>query len=142
MVDDDLALRVLFEMYLESFGYDPLVAADGDAALRLAAEHPEIQVIMLDIVMSGISGSELSMQLTTLLPEVTILYCSGHPLEALVRLGIEVPASRFIQKPCRPEVWKQRLNELFALRWRRRSKAKTASPQLTPSAPARILCGS
>ncbi len=116
MVDDDHALRVLFEMYLESFGYNPLLAADGDTALRLAAEHPEIQVVMLDVVMSGISGSELSMQLSTLLPEATILFCSGHPPEELLRLGIEAPASRFIQKPCRPLELKERLGELFAPR--------------------------
>ncbi len=116
VVDDDFSLRVLFEMYLESFGYKPLVAADGDTALRLAAEHPEIQVIILDVVMSGISGSELSRQLSTLLPVATILFCSGHPLEELLRLGIEVPASRFMQKPCRPEALKERLSELFAPR--------------------------
>lgn len=116
VVDDDLALRVLFEMYLESLGYDPLLAADGDAALRLAAEHPEIQVIILDVVMSGVSGSELSMQLSALLPAATILFCSGHPLDALLPLGIEVPPSDFIQKPCRPNVLKERLSEIFALR--------------------------
>ncbi len=116
MVDDDSALRILFEMYLESFGYDPLVAADGTTALRLAAEHPEIEVIMLDVVMSGVSGSELSIQLTRLLPEATILFCSGHPLEALLRLGIEVPASRFMQKPCRAQALKERLSGLFARR--------------------------
>lgn len=116
VVDDDHALRVLFDMYLESFGYNPLLAADGDTALRLAAEHPEIQVVMLDVVMSGISGSELSMQLSTLLPEATILFCSGHPPEELLRLGIEAPASRFIQKPCRPLELKERLGELFAPR--------------------------
>lgn len=116
LVDDDFALRVLFEMYLESFGYDPLVAADGDAALRLAAEHPEIEVIMLDVVMSGISGSELSIQLAALLPAATILFCSGHPLEEVLRLGMEVPAARFIQKPCRPHELKERLSGLFAMR--------------------------
>ncbi|MDQ3544917.1 MAG: response regulator [Verrucomicrobiota bacterium] len=103
-------------MYIENFGYNPLLAADGDTALRLAAEHPEIQVIMLDVVMSGISGSELSMQLSALLPEASILFCSGHPLEALLRLGIEAPAARFIQKPCHHLELKERLSGLFAPR--------------------------
>ena len=116
MVDDDAPLRMLFEVYLTAFGYTPLFAANGEEALRIARESPEIRVIILDLVMPGLSGPELARQLAELLPGAAFLLCSGHPEKALKHLGLVVKGARFIQKPCRPMQLKQHLCEMLAAR--------------------------
>ena len=116
VVDDDHAMRILFERYLTAFGYRPLLAADGTEALSLAAAAPEIRLIILDLVMPGISGRALSEQLTALLPDAALLFCSGHPASALGRLGIDIKGAQFMQKPCRPLELQQRLQAMLTAR--------------------------
>lgn len=114
MVDDDASLRMLFERYLTAFGYTPLFAQDGEEALRIAGETPGIRIIILDLVMPGLSGRELARQLAELLPAAALLVCSGHPANALDRLGLRIDGAQFLQKPCRPPELKQRLSEMLA----------------------------
>lgn len=116
IVDDDFAMRSLLERFLVMLGYRALVAKDGNEAVRLAQDNPEIALIMLDVVMSGLSGRQLAEQLTATLPNALILFCSGHPAASLTRLGIDLGAAQFIQKPCRPMELKRRLSEMLVTR--------------------------
>lgn len=114
VVDDDAALRMLLERYLTAFGYKPCFAASGEEALLIAGAEPAIRVIILDLVMPGISGRSLWEQLTALLPDAAIIFCSGHPASALARLGIDIKDAQFMQKPCRPAELQRRLSEVLA----------------------------
>jgi len=116
IVDDDAPMRLLLERYLDLLSYEAVLAADGEEALRIAGENPHIALVMLDVVMSGISGKELAERLMILLPNAPILFCSGHPAPALARLGINLESGQFMQKPCRPLELKQRLSEMLAAR--------------------------
>jgi two-component system, cell cycle sensor histidine kinase and response regulator CckA len=114
MVDDDSAMRVLFEIYLRTFGYRVLLARDGEEAFGLATDHPDISLMIMDAVMSGLSGQPLVDKIKTALPKVRILFCSGHPASALIRQGIDLEAGHFLQKPCRPADLKRELAALLA----------------------------
>lgn len=116
VIEDDAAMRMLFERYLTAFGYRPLLAVDGAEALCIARATPEIRLIILDLVLPGISGRALSEELTALLPDAAALFCSGHPASALVRLGIDIKRAQFMQKPCRPLELQQRLREMLTAR--------------------------
>ena len=116
VVDDDPSMRMLLERYLTAFGYWPLLAVDGEDALRIADSTPEIRLILLDLVMPGISGRVLAERLMALLPDAALIYCSGHPASALVRLGIDIKGAQFMQKPCRPAELQQRLSEALTTR--------------------------
>jgi CheY-like chemotaxis protein len=115
VVDDDPAMRMIVSRSLEFFGYAVLVAGGGEEALALAHGHPEIRLIILDIVMSGLAGKELAARLKTSLPNVAILFCSGHPASALARYGIEPNPANFLQKPCRPPELQRKIEELLAI---------------------------
>ena len=114
IADDDPPMRMLLERYVTMFGYRALLAADGEEALCVAREHPETALIMLDVVMPGLSGQKLAEDLTSVLPNASILFCSGHPAPALVRMGIDIRGAQFMQKPCRPLEVKRRLSEMLA----------------------------
>lgn len=114
VVDDDRPIRTIFELYLTSFGYTALTAASDVEALEVARAHPEIQLIILDVVMSGIVAAKLTRELTAVVPGAATLFCSGHPAAEAARLGIDLTAGDFMEKPCRPAELKNRITQLLA----------------------------
>ena len=116
VVDDDPSMRMILSFSLKLFGYAVLGAGNGDEALTIALEHPEIRLIMLDVVMGGLSGKELAQQLKAVLPKAAVLFCSGHPASAMVRYDIDVSAGNFLQKPCQPLELQRKIEELLATR--------------------------
>jgi two-component system cell cycle sensor histidine kinase/response regulator CckA len=114
VIDDDPAMRTILSLSLKLFGYTILVAGEGDEALRIARDHPEIRVVLMDVVMSGLSGKELAELLKTSLPNASILFCSGHPASVLEHYDIDVRSADFLQKPCRPPELRQKIEELLA----------------------------
>ena len=114
VIDDDSAMRMIVSLSLKLYGYRVLVAGGGEEALSVAHGHPEIRVIILDVVMSGLAGKELAAQLKISLPSAAILYCSGHPSSALTRYGVDASSGNFLQKPCRAPDLQQKIEELMA----------------------------
>jgi two-component system cell cycle sensor histidine kinase/response regulator CckA len=114
VIDDDAAMRMILSMTLKSLGYLVLVAGDGDEAVQVARDHPEIRVILLDVVMPGLSGRELAEQLKVSLPDSAILFCSGHPVSVMSRYDIDLTSDHFLQKPCLPLVLERKIEELLA----------------------------
>lgn len=116
VIDDDPGMRTILSLSLMLFGYTIFVAENGEEALRLAREHPEIRIILLDVVMSGLAGAELAARLKESLPGAAILFCSGHPASGLVRYGIDPASANFIQKPCRAPELQRKIEEIMATR--------------------------
>ena len=54
VVDDNADIRELLEILLTSEGYDVTLASSGEQALQLL--HPELDLVILDIMMPGMSG--------------------------------------------------------------------------------------
>jgi two-component system, cell cycle sensor histidine kinase and response regulator CckA len=116
VIDDDSAMRTIVSLSLKLYGHRVLVAGSGDEALRVARSHPDIRVVVLDVVMSGLAGKELAALLHNVLPSAAVLYCSGHPASALARYGVDANATNFLQKPCRAPELQQKIEELIAPR--------------------------
>lgn len=113
VIDDDAAMGMILGMTLRTFGHLALVSGDGEEALRVARDHPEIRIILLDVVMPGLSGKELADQLRSNLPNAAILFCSGHPPELMSVHGIDLNSNQFMQKPCRPSELQRKVEELL-----------------------------
>ncbi len=116
VIDDDAAMRMILGLTLKGFGFLALVAGDGEEALQVAREHPEIRVILLDVVMRGLSGKELADQLQINLPNAAVVFCSGHPPEMMKLHGLDVESVPFMQKPCRPRELREKIEELLSAR--------------------------
>ena len=114
VIDDDPAMRMIVSLSLKLYGYVVLIAAGGEEAVAIAREHPEIRVIVLDVVMRGLAGVELAGELEKSLPGAAILYCSGHPASALSRYGVDATSANFLQKPCRAPDLQQKIEALMA----------------------------
>jgi DNA-binding NarL/FixJ family response regulator len=80
LCDDSAELRVLLRSAIEQDGDDVAIVGevgDGDAALRLAAEH-QPDVVVLDLEMPGPAPAALLRTLRRLAPRAAIVTFSGH----------------------------------------------------------------
>jgi len=100
LVEDEDAVRESEQEYLRQCGYTVLAAANGPAALELAAScGREIQILVSDVVMPKMSGSELGEKLLALRPALQVLYVSGYAENTVLQHGLAELGSRFLQKP-------------------------------------------
>ncbi len=58
IVDDEPDIREVLRLLLEADGYEVNEAADGNEAVNFAAMHKDIDLIILDVMMPGMSGYE------------------------------------------------------------------------------------
>jgi DNA-binding response OmpR family regulator len=110
VLDDDSAIRALFEIYLTSFGYRVLVAKNAGQALRMVSARSDIRVMILN----GLAGQQLAAKAVDCLPGLGILFCSDQSPDALTKSGIKLSARNFLQRPYRPADLKRKMEELLA----------------------------
>ncbi len=86
--DDEMFLDLLTEV-LEANGYDVLAAGDPTAAIALSGGHRgEVDLLISDMVMPGMSGKELAARLAGERPGMKVLLMSGYSDEALEERGV------------------------------------------------------
>jgi DNA-binding NtrC family response regulator len=100
---------------LERNGYTALVAHGGLAAIDTLKRYPgNVDLVILDLSMPGMSGEEALPELRKIRPGVKVLITSGYSeVEAMsVFQGQQV--SGFIQKPYRAAALVDKVNQLLA----------------------------
>lgn len=82
IIDDESVIRATAEMMLTDGGFRVLLAEDGEKGLALFQTHRhEIDVVLLDMVMPGLSGVMVAQKLRDLDPAVRIVLSSGFNRE-------------------------------------------------------------
>jgi CheY-like chemotaxis protein len=95
IADDDAMILKFVATALRNSGYSVLEAADGHAALQLAAQHAgRIDLFLTDVQMPGLPGPEVCERLRTKHPETCCLLMSGYA-EGIEALGLPCLAKPF-----------------------------------------------
>ena len=82
-------MRRLTGQMLTAQGYSVIEAEDGKSALERAKSNPgNIDLVLTDVVMRGISGPELVLRFMESHPETRFLYMSGYTGELVVDHGL------------------------------------------------------
>jgi PAS domain S-box-containing protein len=114
LTEDEEQVRQMIRTILEMGGYRVLEASGGEEALTLYEQHEgQIDLIMTDVVMPGISGRELAQSLETLHPGIKVLYMSGYTDDAIVRHGLLDQEIAFLQKPFTPDALMRKVREVL-----------------------------
>jgi YesN/AraC family two-component response regulator len=80
-----------------------LEARDGGEALLACQQHQgPIHIMLTDVVMPRMNGSELADRLTPLHPEMQVFFMSGYTDSDLAPYGVLDPSKTIIPKPFRP----------------------------------------
>lgn len=103
VVDDEPALRRIAGRLLERAGFRIVAAASAEEALRvLASGEFDVDVLVTDLAMPGLSGADLARAVRELDPELPIVYVSGHFDHAAFDGIQDLPAGIYLAKPFAP----------------------------------------
>jgi two-component system cell cycle sensor histidine kinase/response regulator CckA len=109
LVEDEEAVRAATTRLLEHLGFRVLAAEGGPEALDLHAQHHhEIDLVLLDLHMPGLSGREVLAALRARDPRVRVALCTGS---AVPDLGPEANLVGVLQKPYRAAALQALLDE-------------------------------
>lgn len=103
-VDDEPMMQALARHWLESAGMRVLIAATGDAALRVMDERRgSLHAVVVDLLMPGMPGDEMVRRLRRTDERLPVIGISGaDPEEARARFALG-PTDAFVAKPFRSE---------------------------------------
>src|ERR1044071_6808422 len=114
VVDDEEDLRDIMRRMLERRGFDTLIAGDSQQAITACREHPgDIDILVTDLGLPGVSGGELSRSAIKLRPEMSVVYISGLPKEIAVADGLIGEDALLVKKPFSSEVLVQTLRRVL-----------------------------
>ncbi len=114
MVDDEeIIIDVSIEM-LEKIGYRVLKALSGKEAIsEYQASSAKIDLVILDLIMPKISGSEVYDKLKEINPQVKVLLSSGYSVDGQATEILKRGCNGFIQKPFNMEELSRKVNEIL-----------------------------
>jgi len=100
VVDDEEMILEVGKGMLETLGYTVLVSRSGREAVDIYRKNPsEVDLVMLDLVMPEMGGSETYLHLRSINPNVRVLLSSGFSLDTVAKEMIDQGCEGFIQKP-------------------------------------------
>ncbi len=115
VVDDEDMVRDLARLVLERRGYRVLTAADGEEALaQYGAHRGEIDVVLLDYSMPGLTGLQVYEALRKINPQVCVVFSSGYGLQGDATPLLAAGARAFVPKPYRPDELVQAIRQVLA----------------------------
>jgi PAS domain S-box-containing protein len=105
LAEDQPAIRNTLREFLEGEGYKVLEAQNGNEAQEIAKNYiGRIDVLVADVIMPHIRGTELAKLLTELRPEMCVVLISGYSEDALLENQMLAAGSTILlQKPFDPE---------------------------------------
>ena len=114
LVEDEEAVRKLAVQFLRRHDYFVLEALHGSDALLVCEQHQgPVHLMVTDVVMPGMSGRELAERLSSLHPEMKVLYMSGYTDNAIVHHGVLDEGMNYIQKPFSMEMLAKKVREVL-----------------------------
>ena len=114
LVEDDESLRRLGARILKSSGYTVLAAASGAEALTVLEDHGKpVDLLVTDVVMPGMTGRDLALEIARRKQAGRTLYMSGYTDDAIVKHGVLEPGIAFIYKPFTVEALALKLREVL-----------------------------
>lgn len=115
VVDDEEDLRDIMRRMLDRRGFHAIVAGDSQQAIATCREHQgDIDVLLTDLGLPGVSGGDLSRSATELRPDMRVVYISGLPKDIAVDRGLIDSDALLVNKPFTSEILVQTLRTVLA----------------------------
>lgn len=97
VIDDDQKTAAIYRDLLTPYGFEVLVALDGEQAIPLVEANPDIQLVILDLLMPRMDGRQWLRWFRTRSPEAPVIIITGYTFEDPDE---DLQPSVVLQKPC------------------------------------------
>ena len=100
IIDDEYSLRVPVARMLKKRGFSVFEAADGETGVSLFREHPrEIDVVLLDLTLPGISGMEVLKEMRKQRSNIKVILATAYGRDRALTDVSEKESVSYVQKP-------------------------------------------
>jgi CheY-like chemotaxis protein len=113
VVEDDDDVRRLTTEMLTELGFSVLSASNGHEALALAGRHPEVVLLITDVVMPGMNGRKLAEEALRRHPSLKVLFTTGYTRNAIVHNGVLDEGVELLPKPFSLESMSAKITKLL-----------------------------
>lgn len=135
VVDDELSIVTLLQFNIEKAGLEVITASDGQEGYELAiAEKPDL--IVLDLMLPGMDGIEVTKKLRSEKIDVPILMLTAKDEELDKIIGLELGADDYLTKPFSPREVVARIKAIM-----RRTESRKEAAEETESPAAELTIG-
>jgi two-component system cell cycle sensor histidine kinase/response regulator CckA len=115
LVDDEQMVLEVTRELLESMGYRVYAVGSGQEAIAVYMEkRNDIDLVILDMIMPGISGGETFDRLHEINPDAKVLLSSGYSISGQAQQILERGCNGFLQKPFHLENLSQKVREVLS----------------------------
>ena len=114
LVDDEDMMLVVGRKMLEKLGYSVLTADTGQRAIDLFNRHRgQIKLVILDMIMPDLSGSDTFDRLKEIDPSIKVLLSSGYSIDGQARQILDRGCNGFIQKPFDLQAFSEKIRHML-----------------------------
>jgi signal transduction histidine kinase/CheY-like chemotaxis protein len=114
LVDDEKMVVEVTRELLESLGYRVYAAGSGQGAIAMyLGKRDEIDLVILDMIMPGISGGDTYDRLKEINPDIQVLLSSGYSINGEAQTIMNRGCNGFLQKPFQLENLSRKVREIL-----------------------------
>jgi two-component system, cell cycle sensor histidine kinase and response regulator CckA len=100
LAEDNEALQELTRRTLEALGYLVIAVNNGeDAVAEFAANYTKISLVILDVAMPILDGTEAYLQMREIRSDLSVVFTTGHTTESVLLSSLVKEGAAFLQKP-------------------------------------------
>ena len=113
VVDDEDTVRSVMARMLRSFGYEAVVACNGQEAVEIFHDgRDDFRAVLLDLTMPELDGAETFREIHRLRPKLPVVLMSGYTEQDAVSKFGAAGLAGFLQKPFQPDTLRARLKAI------------------------------
>lgn len=116
LVDDEDVVSEVNREILETLGYQVVAARSGSEAIDLFRNSENIDLVLLDMIMPGMSGAETFDVLRSINPDIKVILLTGYSLDGQASKILENGCNGFMQKPFRISSLSQMIRKVLSNR--------------------------
>jgi len=115
LVDDEVSLLQVGSEMLTALGYEVLPVDNGQDAIDTYTAHREnIDLVILDMIMPGMTGGDVFIRLKTIDPNIKAILSSGYSLDDQENNYLDTGFRGFLQKPFGMKDLSAKIKEVLA----------------------------
>ncbi len=115
IVEDDYASKVLLNAFAQSFASEVIFTVNGLDAVDIFKNHQDIDLILMDIRMPVMDGTEATKQIRKLSSQVVVIAQSAYTLNENIQEAMDAGCNDFISKPVTRNALNKAVEKHFAL---------------------------
>jgi len=113
IVEDDESSSQFIELAIRKFAKEIIVTSTGDEAIEICKNHPDLDLIMMDMQLPEMDGYEATRQIRAFNNKVVIIAQTAFALIGDKEKTLEAGCNDYLSKPIRREMLKEIIQKHF-----------------------------